>query len=992
MKSPITSSAHAADEPRAFGTLSRGSLPARSGTPSAAIWLALQRARGGWRFLLTVAVDLLLVAALLCAIPLCTTLLAAIELQSQLAALPVGGRNIDVTITHTHLPTTLQSQEERIVTTQGRALLGSFAPHAPTNILASSPVLMSSRAGAPPENYTELQFEAYQNSQLLPHIRLLAGAPLPTAETLSAAPAALITEQMAQVDNVRVGDLVTVTHLSQFEVTTLTVRVAGIWAPTNPSDPFWNGATFLSLPLHDTDPFIFPVLLSPTVLAPALNSLQPIIVQHWIFTTDPQAIKPAQASAISSDLTRFRTGLATSLGSKSYVVGIQTITGLDKALGAVSQLQRQFALSVESTGVLALGVALLLLALVVHSFVDRDRAVIAILRSRGASVGQMLGVYVSLTMLVSALAALLGAALAVWLTPPLVERYLEPSAAVSGAYLARQIDPGQLALSVVACVAVAGGVSWWVTLRALRTDPHALALSAATGGSEPFWRRMYLDVVLAALCVVGYVELTSYGDAVNAAQSGPSPLLVATPLLLLTAGSLLLLRLFPLVAALMARIAARGRGALSWLIMGSLSRGGAQTSIQALLPMLVVAVLALAITYDTTVRQTATAQAAYQVGADIRLTERTSETAGSDARIRAQLAGAPGAPGVTSVYRGTLHTAAYWDVLGNSRDSVDALAIDPHTWAGVSAADAWRPSFASAPLSTLMAEMAAHEPSSADTQAQVGAQDDPVWVIVSSGFAQAQGLTIGKEFRLVLPDSVSQYSFFVVGAIVNDFPTLYPARSPGGFIIADERTLFAAMAAQSGGSTTAIGPNEYWLRSGDAATLAAVERQQDALDASALLVRQTVEAGILGAPTLSGMRALLIFSAIAISLLALLAAALQTALSAHQRRPQLMSLRAIGVSRAQVAIMLLGERLFTVIFGAVGGGLTGWALSGAILPYLQIGAGADAFSAAPTLTTNPALLALSVGALAGLLLLDSVVVSVRTARAAINLRLLSVEN
>ncbi|HZC05134.1 MAG TPA: ABC transporter permease [Ktedonobacterales bacterium] len=985
--------------PQGFGAVTDLSRSPRFTAISAASWLAARRARSGWRILLAVVIDMLVVVILVCVIPIYTNLLTALALQSQLSALSIGGRNVDVTIVHTHLTGELQSQEQQIVTTLAHSTLARFAPDPPTNYLVAAPQLMTQRNYSPPANLTQIQFDAYQNHQLLPHIRLLSGEPLPASSAAQDYPPALVTQQMTQVDSVQVGDLLTVLSGQYFQQTFLTVRVVGVWAPRDVNDPFWNGHSFLSLPQFDSDPFIFPVLVPPSMLAPMLSSLsQAIVTQHWTFTTRVSTLTPADIPAVTTGLTHFRTGLAAALARKNYIVSVLTITGLDKTLTAVAEQQRRFALPVESVGALTVGAALLLLALVAHLFVDRDRALIATVRSRGASGGQILGAYMALITAAGAFATLVGAMFALYLAPQFVQHIVSPAAlrgaSVSSAYLTSLVKPTEVVVPALTCLLLAIGICFWVGLNTLQSNIRSLALSEVDGSAGPFWQRFYLDLMLAAVCAFGYLDLTYYGSAqVQSAvsQTTPSPLLVATPLLLLLTVILLLLRVFPLVATLWLRIATRRRGPTGILATMRLTRGSTQVTLQSLIAMLAIGVIVLAVTYDVTVQQNAMKQAAYQAGADVRLVESQPETPGADALIRSRIAQLPGHTAVSSAYRGVLHTSAFWNVLGSTQGGAGLLAIDPHTWQNALAAEAWQPGDASEPLSSLMAKMAAHE-LAAPASTHAGASDHPLWVIVSRDFAQSQHHKVGDTFTLILPDSTTQSAYVVIGAIVNDFPTLNTTGSNAGFVVADESDFLAALRAQPGASSAAIGPNEYWLRSSESDAFAVEAlRQALQLDATTIIARQSLEAAILDTPALIGLRALLIFAAVAIGLLTVLAAGLQTTLDVGQRWTQMMTLRALGLSRIQLIVVLIGERFFAALFGIAGGLVAGWALTITTLPYLQVSNSSATLQEATdvSVATNPWLLALIIFALVGAMLLETATLSIRAARSPISLRTLA---
>lgn len=985
--------------PHAASPVGRQAALRSSTSPFAALWLALLRVRSGWRILLAIAANVLLAVTLLCAVPLYTNLFAAIELHAQLAQQPAGGTNVDVTITQTHLSTALQLREEQTVTSLARTTLSLFAPTAPSNFLVAGPLRMTSRNGFAPKANTQVQFAAYGGGQFLSHIRLLAGSLLPTSPAAQASdgvPLALVTQQMTEVDGIQVGDRLSISGPSFFEEQALIVQVAGVWVPRNPADPYWNGRSFVSSPQHDSEPFVFPVLLAPTMLAPTLSQLDSAIVtQHWTFFTQTSAITLAQMPAIADALTQFRTHLAVAMANTSFVVSILTITGLDKVLAAVTTQQQRYALAFDAVGALVLGIALVVLAVVVHVFVARDRAMLATARFRGASILQLAGSYIMVTTIAGALATLPGVMLALWLAPEIIVHFVSPAALpdtpAASAYIARELHPGQIVAPALFCLLFAIAICCWTAASTLRGDIHALAattLASGTGAARPFWQRLYLDVFLAVLCAAGYLDLTYYG----AAQLAPSPLLVSVPLLMLLAVALLLLRLFPLVTIFWTRIAIRSRGAMALLSSSQLARGRTSAALQALVVMLAIGLATLAAMYDANAQQGAASLAAHQAGADIRLVEQTTQTSAADVLVRAQLARLPGMSGVTPVYRGSVYTQVYWNVAGAALDAVDTLAIDPRSWATISG-DTWQSSYASVSLASLMATMRAHEPTSPRDVAQAGTADAPLWVIVSHSFAQTQGRKPGDIFSMVLPNSYTHFSSFIVGAIVNDFPTLDPAHRPGGFIVADQRSFFAAMAAHSEANDAAIGPNEYWLHtSGNKDTLAALQRQQAELGVATIISRDALAAAIFSMPSLVGMRTLLLASVATIGLLTLLALGLQTALDTRQRRRQLLAMRAIGVSRPQVVGLLLLERAITMLFGVCGGLLAGVVVIALTLPYLTAAEPASAASREAlvrALLTYPQPCALTIGPLVGLLLLAHVIISLRAARAPINLWLLN---
>ena len=102
-----------------------------------------------------------------------------------------------------------------------------------------------------------------------------------------------------------------------------------------------------------------------------------------------------------------------------------------------------------------------------------------------------------------------------------------------------------------------------------------------------------------------------------------------------------------------------------------------------------------------------------------------------------------------------------------------------------------------------MTQMAAHrapDPAAAGTAAQ------PLWALVSTTLTQQLRLHVGDHFHISVAGTYLSPPEFVVGAIVQEFPTLYPASASGGFLVLDLRDLEGAIVAGSDANTITINP------------------------------------------------------------------------------------------------------------------------------------------------------------------------------------------
>jgi predicted lysophospholipase L1 biosynthesis ABC-type transport system permease subunit len=258
---------------------------------------------------------------------------------------------------------------------------------------------------------------------------------------------------------------------------------------------------------------------------------------------------------------------------------------------------------------------------------------------------------------------------------------------------------------------------------------------------------------------------------------------------------------------------------------------------------------------------------------------------------------------------------------------VSVLAVDPADFATVAN---WRDDYASQPLDALMSELRAHGQGTA-----AGDANHPIWTLINPDFAAALRLKTGDRFQRLSNQAPGKITF-VVGGVINQFPTLYP--SSGGFMVVPVSDYLSAVLNQAVGG--GIGPrvNEYWLRvSPDAQAAAArtLALSEPSLAVSSITSRRALLRQYQENPLTSGMTGLLLVGAATAAALAVIGALAQSALTARQRTRQFAILRTLGMSGGQLMRMLLGEQVIVYLFGLLGGTALGLALSSATLPYLQ---------------------------------------------------------
>ncbi|HEX5441405.1 MAG TPA: FtsX-like permease family protein, partial [Ktedonobacterales bacterium] len=637
-------------------------------------------------------------------------------------------------------------------------------------------------------------------------------------------------------------------------------------------------------------------------------------------------ITTANMSAIADDVVSFRTYTTSNVQSVTSVANVTTLGGLDQIIQNVEQQLSLIALPLYVIAAQIVGLALLFVAAMAGLLIEYQSQEIATLKSRGTSGVQLLGIFGTQSALLGLLAVIAGPFLAVALALALIHYFL-PGATSSGASYITSIASPQL----VILPAIIGGVlgvavvtfSAW---QAARLDVLAFRREMARPSRKPFWRRAYLDVGLALLCLVGYLELGQFGGTETRlvlGSQGNSPLLLITPALLLLSGGLLLLRLFPLAAGLGARIASRGRGIISMLAFAQIERTPGRYSRMTLLLVLAVGLGIFALTFDASLKQNVHDRTTYAAGADVRLMLSLQVDRKDTGSYLDHLKTMPGVTNATALYR---TNSSMSPNVGNL--AVDMLGVDSTTFASVANPVSWRSDYASQSLPTLMSQLQAHR----------GGAPSFTWAIVSDTLAQQLRLKVGSHFQLGISDIPFSTIPFTAGAIVHDFPTLYPNGAPGGFIVVDLNDLESVITANSE-SSAQIGPNEFWLRTTSSATqhtalMSDLDRQSNDLSINSLDSLHDDLRLAEANPTNGGMSGLLLIGAFTAVLLAVLGSLVQAVMSARQRTTQFAIFRTLGMANNQLTRLLLGEQAVVYLFGLLGGAVLGLILTTATWPYL----------------------------------------------------------
>ena len=265
---------------------------------------------------------------------------------------------------------------------------------------------------------------------------------------------------------------------------------------------------------------------------------------------------------------------------------------------------------------------------------DRD-----LMRSRGASTGQVL----SLSLLEAGLVGLVTAALSPVLASLVYAGFARHPAAIA-AGLPATAQPDALTWAIAVGVAI---VFVGVLIAPLLGRGSAAADSTRRRGRQRA-TRTGLDIALLVLAGVAYWQLQAYRAPVDGdASVTVDPVLVAGPAIVLLAGAFACIRLLPLVARLIAYFGDRARGIVVPLAAWEIGRRPARASTAVLLLSLSLAVGTFSLSFLATWQQSQTDQAAFAVGAPGRA---LTDPGGGSPVLR--LTGRIGVPDVSSAEYG----------------------------------------------------------------------------------------------------------------------------------------------------------------------------------------------------------------------------------------------------------------------------------------------------------------------------------------------------
>ena len=459
----------------------------------------------------------------------------------------------------------------------------------------------------------------------------------------------------------------------------VTAKLVGIYERKDPVLPLWRifDDTFA---IRGTDLDFARFVVSEESILDGIGRYFPGMGADfaWILDIDPRSIEASQTINIR------RTIEVTNRELRGTVDGYLLDTELDEVL-------EEFETNLFFNQ-LPMFVVLILIVLVVLYYVitlasllvDAQRSEVALLRSRGATSGQILAVFVLEAGALSGLAVIVGPLLAlagvsaIGILPfyaDLNDGAALPVRLTASAYQLAAIGGvlSMLALFVPALRAAKLGL---LTERRSRARPPRLA----------FVQRYYLDLGILGIVLFLFWQLTKQGSFVATdvfGEEGVDNLVLAVPAMFLVAAGVVVLRIFPVTMDLTGRAMSSSIGSRIFppsvaLGIWQMARSPASHSRLSLLLILTAGLGVFAASFATTLERSATEQVLYNTGADLRLSSISSTIGGASFRVADQMSEVEGVIATSSVYRETGSVS-----VGFLNETFDILGVEAETLSNV---------------------------------------------------------------------------------------------------------------------------------------------------------------------------------------------------------------------------------------------------------------------------------------------------------------------
>ncbi len=706
------------------------------------------------------------------------------------------------------------------------------------------------------------------------------------------------------------------------------VRISGVWEVVDSQEPFWfyDPGAFEKVLFVSEESFV-------QNLVPKLEGEVYLAVWYFIFNGDE--VHTQQAPGLLGRIVTTEVQVASLLPNTALDVSPKD------ALMKYRQQAQVLTILLYVFSIPIVGLVLYFIALISSMVVQRQRNEISVLKSRGTSNLQILGIYLLEGVIIGLVALTVG---------PLGGRLIAQIMGNIKSFLAIvQRPPLPVVISIYSlrlgatAVVIAILTSLIPALGAARFTIVTYKQELARSLQRPFWQRYFLDLIILAAPLYGYYLLRQQGTLSLRGESGATgnpfqnPLLFLVPTLFIFAVALVFTRFFPLLMRFFAWLGQFIGGISSLLALRHLARSAQYYTGPLLLLILTLSLAAFSASMAKTLDTSLYDQTYYRTGGDVLLIETgwdTTEGGGSAApggeggSMAAEEEEEEGpqwyflpvadhlkVPGVEGATRVAQYTAVA--SLQKQEQKGQFVGIDRLDFPQVTM---WRRDYAYRTLGALMNELAL----------------DRTALLASPSFLGANSLYMGDKVRLRIGMTFgqSQEIEFTIRGTVDYFPTLYPEDGP--IFVGNLDYLFEQMGGEF--------PYDVWIRLAPWANTEQVVEQLgdfqfrvlDHYDARTRVAEEQAK------PERRGIFGLLSVGFVAAAVLTVMGFLLYSFISFRRRFIELGVLRAIGLSVSQMGVFLAFEQFFLVAIGIVVGMVLGTWASSLFIPFLQVGTGEHA--------------------------------------------------
>ena len=725
------------------------------------------------------------------------------------------------------------------------------------------------------------------------HVKMLEGRlPNPKPAANGDIEAAMATAGMDEI-GLDVGDRIVVVWEKNGNLTPVNVTITGRWYPKDLEETYW---------FYQLDYFNNAIMLpEESFFENVAKPYEGIGHEYaWFMVFDVNAIRSNNVARVLEGINELRSHTATILGNVRMEISPESLLRDYE----VKLFFLKILLFVLSAPIVC--IVLYYITISAGMIIDRQRNEIAILKSRGASMGQVVGVYLTEGSVFGILALAIGPLLGMMVAQFIGRTY------TFLVFSNRELLPVHVTGQTLQFAFLAVGLSVGaMVLPAVGASRHSIVTykqEVARSTRGPFWQRWFVDFLILGVAGYGYYLLSQRQSILTLGEAGDvfsDPLLLLVPALFIFACSLVFLRIFPILIEGMSRIGSRFFGVSVLLGLRQIGRMPGQYTRLVLLLTLTLALGTFAASVAMTLDRNYNDRVYYQNGSDLLLVESGAFDEVSETWSFQPVSDHLDVKSIKAVAR-AFRTTGNANITGRGRpQEVKILGVDPPDFWQVSW---WRNDFAAESFLTLLQNLAGNEKGA----------------IVDQKFLADFKLKVGDS--LVVNVKQKPVDFQITG-VVSYWPSQWP--DTDRFFIVNLDYLFD----QIGES-----PYDVWAKTdGVTPPVQTVNelRDHDFIVSRFVDARETA-LRLRDDPGRTGIFGILTVGFIIAALLTVLGFMLYSFLSAKRRMQQLGILRAMGLSIRQLISLFVFEQGFLIALGMVVGTVLGVWTGKLFIPFLQI--------------------------------------------------------